>query len=163
MTFCRDVVKLTDFLCHRSPDVEIFRDIANYQHVPASRRSNEFLLPESVQGVVMRIAQRSVDELPFILKPFVASQRKKYGRVLAPTLAWGWVPEVYLAFVGMYSALTRKRSSIKPSLRTLVTLRVAQLNRCLFCEDYNAALFAEVNGDPKKIIHLSQWRPNSCF
>ncbi len=94
----------------------------------------------------MRITPKNANELPLLLKPFGAAQRRKYQKVLPPTLAWAWIPEAYLGFSAMYSALTRKSSALAPQLRLLATLRVAQLNHCAFCVDYNAHLFAEAGG-----------------
>jgi AhpD family alkylhydroperoxidase len=97
------------------------------------------------------------------MKPFFSSQRKKFGNVLNPTLMWGQVPEIYLGFAVMYKGLTRRQSPLKPVLRTLVTLRVAQLNRCAFCVDYNAALFEEAGGENTKLALLEQWRSSGVF
>lgn len=83
----------------------------------------------------MRINPVNTEEIPIIMRPFAASQRKKYQKILSPTLLWAWIPEAYLAFVGMYTALTRKNNAIDPKLRLLATLRVAQMNHCAFCID----------------------------
>jgi len=40
----------------------------------------------------------------------------------------------------LYGALERRRSPLEPALRSLLSLRVAQLNACRFCVDINSAL-----------------------
>jgi AhpD family alkylhydroperoxidase len=66
-------------------------------------------------------------------------QRRRYGRELAPARLWGRTPRLFLAMSAMYGALERKSSPLDPALRSLVQVRVSQLNGCPFCVDINSA------------------------
>jgi AhpD family alkylhydroperoxidase len=50
------------------------------------------------------------------------------------------MPAAFLAMNAMYRALDRKSSRIEPALRSLVQVRVSQINHCEFCVDLNSAL-----------------------
>jgi AhpD family alkylhydroperoxidase len=67
-------------------------------------------------------------------------QRRRYGRELEPARLWGRTPRVFLAMTLMYRALERKSSPLEPALRSLVQVRVSQINWCGFCIDMNSAL-----------------------
>lgn len=57
---------------------------------------------------------------------------------MIPGLFWGRIPKLQILFVLFWGHLDRKDSSLEPSLRALVQVRVAQINWCDFCIDYNA-------------------------
>ena len=66
-------------------------------------------------------------------------QKRRYGAVLEPTRLWGRSPRVFAALASLYGALDRSSSPIEPALRSLVTVRVSQINWCAFCVDINSA------------------------
>ncbi|MEO8443326.1 MAG: carboxymuconolactone decarboxylase family protein, partial [Betaproteobacteria bacterium] len=55
-------------------------------------------------------------------------QRRHYGRELEPARLWGRTPRAFLAMAAMYGALDRKASPLVPALRSLVMVRVSQVN-----------------------------------
>lgn len=76
---------------------------------------------------------------PWYVRLLFALQRRHYGSVLEPARLWGRTPRVFLAMALMYGALERKRSPLDPRLRSLLQVRIAQINGCAFCVDLNAA------------------------
>ncbi|HEY7743489.1 MAG TPA: carboxymuconolactone decarboxylase family protein [Burkholderiales bacterium] len=77
---------------------------------------------------------------PWYLRPMFRSQRRRYGRELEPVRLWARMPAAFLAMSAMYRALDRKSSPIDPGLRSLVQVRISQINGCEFCVDLNASL-----------------------
>jgi AhpD family alkylhydroperoxidase len=63
----------------------------------------------------------------------------------------------------LYGALDRKSSPINPELRSLVTVRVSQINWCTFCVDINSATLAQRTGSMDKMLALSNWRNQDLF
>lgn len=76
---------------------------------------------------------------PWYVRLFLANQRRRYGRELEPARLWARSPKVFAALSLLYGALDRKSSPIEPPLRTLMTVRVSQINWCAFCVDINSA------------------------
>ena len=111
----------------------------------------------------MRIQPRKMSGYPFILRPFFWNQRRKYGAVLDPALLWGRSPLVFVAVALLYGALDRKRSPLSPALRTLVTVRVSQLNWCPFCVDINSATLLRRGASTEKVEALERWRDSPSF
>jgi AhpD family alkylhydroperoxidase len=77
---------------------------------------------------------------PWYLQLMFRFQRRRYGRELEPVRLWARMPAAFLAMSAMYRALDRKSSRIEPALRSLVQVRVSQINGCDFCVDLNAFL-----------------------
>jgi AhpD family alkylhydroperoxidase len=67
-------------------------------------------------------------------------QRRRYGHELEPVRLWARMPAVFLAMSAMYRALDRESSHIEPALRSLVQVRISQINGCEFCVDLNSFL-----------------------
>ena len=111
----------------------------------------------------MRISEKSLHQYPWYLRPFFWSQRRRYGEVLRPGLLWGRSPLLFMAVALLYDVLDRKRSPIEPVLRSLVTVRVSQINHCNFCIDINSATLAERSGSMDKVLALAQWRDSPLF
>ena len=106
----------------------------------------------------MRIPVKPLGAYPWILRPFFWNQKRKYGAVLHPGLLWARVPRLFGAVALLYGALDRRTSRLTPVLRSLVTVRVSQINCCRFCVDVNAATLAQRAGSMDKVEHLAQWR-----
>ena len=70
---------------------------------------------------------------------------------------------MFLAVAGLYGAIDRKRSPLSPVLRSLVTVRVSQMNACRFCIDINSATLAERAGSLDKANALAHWREADIF
>jgi AhpD family alkylhydroperoxidase len=69
----------------------------------------------------------------------LANQRRRYGQELEPARLWARTPWVFAALSLLYGALDRRRSPINAPLRSLLTVRVSQINWCAFCVDINSA------------------------
>lgn len=76
---------------------------------------------------------------PWYVRLFLANQRRRYGRELESARLWARSPKVFAGLSLLYGALDRKSSPIEPALRTLITVRVSQINWCAFCVDINSA------------------------
>jgi AhpD family alkylhydroperoxidase len=77
---------------------------------------------------------------PWYVRLLFWLQRRRYGRELEPVRLWARMPAAFLAMSAMYRALDRKSSRIEPALRSLVQVRVSQINGCDFCVDLNSFL-----------------------
>lgn len=111
----------------------------------------------------MRVSDKSIDHYPWYLRPFFWNQRRKYGQVLKPALVWARVPRLFAAVAVLYGVLDRKSSPISPVLRSLITVRVSQINGCEFCVDLNAATLAKRSGSMEKVEALAGWRESDLF
>lgn len=97
------------------------------------------------------------------LAPFFWNQKRKYGQVLMPGLLWGRVPKLFVAVAILYGVLDRRASPLDPVLRSLVTVRVSQINGCRFCVDINSATLARRAGSQSKVDALEAWRNSDLF
>jgi AhpD family alkylhydroperoxidase len=111
----------------------------------------------------MRISEKPLHEYPWYLKPFYWSQKRRYGEVLVPGLLWGRSPLLFMAVAILYGVLDRRRSPIDRVLRSLVTVRVSQINQCNFCVDLNSATLAQRAGSMEKVLALADWRGSPLF
>jgi AhpD family alkylhydroperoxidase len=109
----------------------------------------------------MRIAPASTR--PWYLRPFFWNQRRKYGRALDAALLWARSPRLFLAVATLYGALDRRSSPIQAPLRSLLTVRVSQLNHCRFCVDINAATALKRGVGEDKLWALEDWRASNLF
>jgi uncharacterized peroxidase-related enzyme len=111
----------------------------------------------------MHIQVKPLKKYPFWLRPFFWNQKHKYGAVLDPGLLWGRVPKLFAAVALLYGVLDRKSSPLDPVLRSLVTVRVSQINWCHFCVDINSATLAKRAGSMDKVEQLAVWREKDIF
>ena len=111
----------------------------------------------------MYIPVKPLKKYPFWLRPFFWSQKRKYGAVLDPGLLWGRVPKIFAAVAILYGVLDRKSSPPDPVLRSLVTVRVSQINWCHFCVDINSATLANRAGSMEKVEQLADWQERDIF
>lgn len=111
----------------------------------------------------MRVTVKQLKEYPWILRPFFWNQKRKYGAVLQPGLLWARVPKLFATVAMLYGALDRKSSPLNPTLRSLVTVRVSQINWCHFCVDINSATLAKRCGSLEKVENLAQWKESDLF
>jgi AhpD family alkylhydroperoxidase len=100
---------------------------------------------------------------PWYLKPFFWNQRRKYGRSLDAALLWARSPQLFLGVAALYGAIDRRSSPIEPALRSLVTVRVSQLNGCAFCVDLNSATLLKRGVSTEKALALANWRNSDLF
>ncbi len=111
----------------------------------------------------MRVSVKHTTKYPWLLRPFFWNQKRKYGAVLQPGLLWGRVPKLFAAVAVLYGVLDRKSSPLDPILRSLVTVRVSQINWCHFCVDINSATLSKRAGSMDKVEALEQWKENDLF
>jgi len=111
----------------------------------------------------MRIEAKSPSRYPWFVRAFFWKQKRSYGKVLKPGLLWGRSPWVFAALALLYGALNRKSSPVEPALRSLVTVRISQINHCAFCVDINAATLMKRGVAPAKVEALQGWRDSPLF
>ncbi|MDX8412313.1 MAG: carboxymuconolactone decarboxylase family protein [Mariprofundaceae bacterium] len=100
---------------------------------------------------------------PWYVRLFFWNQKRRYGQVLEPARLWGRSPRVFAALALLYGALDRQSSPLEPTLRTLVTVRVSQINWCPFCVDINSATALKRGIDEAKLLALSDYRGSALF
>lgn len=111
----------------------------------------------------MRIAPRNLRRYSPGMRLLFASQRRKYGAVLDPTLLWARLPRLYVPFLLLFSGLSRRHSPISAQVRTLVSVRISQINWCPFCVDLNTKLWTDAGGSSEKVSAVANWKASSDF
>jgi len=111
----------------------------------------------------MQISPRFGRNPPWYLKPFFWNQRRKYGKALDAALLWARAPRLFFGVAALYGAIDRRSSPIGPALRSLVTVRVSQLNGCAFCVDLNSATLLKRGVPTDKVLALRTWRNSDLF
>ena len=111
----------------------------------------------------MHVQVKPLNQYPWYIRPFFWNQKRKYGAVLDPGRLWGRSPKLFASVAIMYGVLDRKGSPLSPVLRSLVTVRVSQVNDCHFCVDINSATLATRAGSMDKVEQLEQWQDSALF
>tara|TARA_R110000787_G_scaffold169119_1_gene281852 strand:- start:1552 stop:2136 length:585 start_codon:yes stop_codon:yes gene_type:complete len=111
----------------------------------------------------MRIKPAPPDAIPWYLRPIFRAQRRRYGAPLDSALVWARAPRLLFGLSVLYGIIDRKRSPLEPALRSLVTVRVSQINHCPFCVDINSATLLERGMSREKLQALEAWRGNDLF
>ena len=111
----------------------------------------------------MRVQPKALTGYPWYLRPFFWNQRRKYGAVLDSALLWARVPRLFLGVAILYGMIDRRSSPVEPALRSLITVRVSQINHCPFCVDLNSATLMERGASPEKVEALARWRESALF
>lgn len=104
----------------------------------------------------MHVAPAEIASRPRWVRWLLGRQRRRFGDTLLPARVWARVPP-------LYAALERKASPLPPVLRSLVQVRVSELNDCAFCVDLNAALAAERAGAGDQALAVAGWRDDPRF
>lgn len=110
-----------------------------------------------------RIQTARDQRYPWYMRLIFALQRRRYGVELEPVRLWGRTPRVFAAVTLVYRMLERASSPIEPALRSLVMVRVSQINWCEFCVDLNSANAIERQVDPSKLAALSQFEHSPLY
>ncbi len=110
-----------------------------------------------------RIAPKPLSDYPWYVRWFLRRQRRVYGEVLAPSWLWGRLPGAFLGMLGLLAVFQRKRYPVDAGLRSLVSIRIAQMNGCHFCVDLNAYNYLKNAGDEDKAQRVGEWRQHSGF
>ena len=111
----------------------------------------------------MRIAPRPLNRYPWYLRPFFWNQRRKYGAVLESALLWARSPRLFQGVAVLYGMIDRRSSPIEPALRSLITVRVSQINHCSFCVDLNSATLIKRGASFDKVDALTDWQGSNLF
>ncbi|USR78414.1 carboxymuconolactone decarboxylase family protein [Photobacterium damselae] len=97
------------------------------------------------------------------IRPLLWLQERHYGSVLNPAKLWGRKPTLFWLVAGFFGYLDRSKSPLSPVLRSLVCVRVSQLNDCAFCVDANGMKLAERCNSVDKIKQLAHWQESELF
>ena len=100
---------------------------------------------------------------PWYIRLLFWRQRRRYGRELGPVRLWARMPAAFLAMSAMYRALDRKSSPIEPALRSLVQVRISQINDCTFCVDLNSFLGLGRGTAESKLRELADFEDSPVF
>jgi len=100
---------------------------------------------------------------PWYVRLFFWNQRRRYGKVLEPARLWGRTPKVFVTLALLYGVLDRRSSPIEPALRSLVTVRVSQINWCTFCVDINSATVLKRGVNQTKLTALAEFESSPLF
>lgn len=110
-----------------------------------------------------RIPTAPTRRFPWYVRLFLANQRRRYGQELEPARLWARTPRVFAALSLLYGALDRRRSPIEPALRSLLTVRVSQINWCAFCVDINSATGLKRGVSEAQLAALAEFETSSLF
>ncbi|MDP3532257.1 MAG: carboxymuconolactone decarboxylase family protein [Alphaproteobacteria bacterium] len=102
-------------------------------------------------------------QYPWYVRLIFYFQKKKYGYVLNSSLIWAKSPKIFLALSRLYSSIDRKYSPISPILRSLIIVRVSQINGCAFCIDLNISVLVKRGVDLNKVQSLPNWPTSTLF
>ena len=111
----------------------------------------------------MRVTTKAVNQYPWYIRPFFWKQKRKYGQVLEPGLVWGRSPKLFMGVAFLYGMIERRRNPLAPALRSLVTVRVSQINHCRFCVDVNSATLMKRGIGEEKVAALEDWQNSNLF
>ncbi|MVF23636.1 carboxymuconolactone decarboxylase family protein [Methylocaldum sp. BRCS4] len=100
---------------------------------------------------------------PWYVRLFFWNQERRYGAVLESARLWARTPKVFAALALLYGAFDRRSSPLEPTLRTLITVRVSQINGCAFCVDLNSAVGLRRGIEPGKLATLSEFEASPSF
>ena len=104
----------------------------------------------------MRISDHPPEKYSFIARIIFWAQKRKYGQTLVPSKLWGRSPKLLYGLQAFYRAIDRKHSPIEPALRTLISLKISQINHCAFCSDIGIHFLQKQQIPMEKVEALSQ-------
>lgn len=99
---------------------------------------------------------------PWYIRILFAILRPK-GQLTEPVRLWARSPRVFLAFLRIFKAVDRASSPLEPALRSLVMVRVAQVNVCSFCVDLNGSRALERGVPEEKLLALAEHETSPLF
>jgi AhpD family alkylhydroperoxidase len=131
--------------------------------LPVSAEFTLFPLAITCNEDSMHVPTKPINKYPWFIRLFFWNQKRRYGKVLEPGLLWGRSPWVFATLALLYGSLDRKRSPLSPVLRSLITVRVSQINHCEFCVDINSATLVKRGVPESKIKALWEWQESPLF
>lgn len=109
------------------------------------------------------IKPKPIAEYPWYLRLFFRNQVRKYGQVLSPSLLWGRLPGHFLGLLILLGLFQRRAFPVDAALRSLISVRVAQLTGCAFCVDLNAYNLLKAAGSADKAEAVEAWPASPLF
>ncbi|VAW89512.1 FIG00758619: hypothetical protein [hydrothermal vent metagenome] len=109
------------------------------------------------------ITTSETHKFPWYVKLFFWNQKRKYGAILEPARLWGRSPKVFATLASLYGAFDRSSSPLEPTLRTLVTVRVSQINWCPFCVDINSSTALKRGISDEKLTRLEKFADSDLY
>ncbi len=103
----------------------------------------------------MRVSEKPNHNYPILARVIFWAQKKKYGDSLTPSKIWGRSPKLLYGLQALYRAVDRKSSPLEPSLRSLISIKISQINDCAFCTDIGEALLRKRGVSQEKVIAIS--------
>lgn len=100
---------------------------------------------------------------PLWIRLLYTLQQRHRGVVLEPTRIWARAPAALRGFLHFGAAVDRKGSPIDAALRSMVMVKVSQLNRCSFCVDLNASRLHERGVSMDKALALGSYESSELF
>jgi len=76
---------------------------------------------------------------------------------------WARSPRLFIGVALLYGFIDRDSSPIEPALRSLLTVRVSQMNGCPFCVDLNSATLLKRGAAIEKVEAVDRWKQSSLF
>jgi AhpD family alkylhydroperoxidase len=109
------------------------------------------------------VSAEPLGSYPWLVRLLFRIQRRIFGRILDSSWLWARSPWVFAAFALFYGALERRSSPLPPVRRSLVMVRVSQINRCAFCVDINSATLAQRGVSEDTVLAVAEWRHSDLF
>ena len=128
---------------------------------PLGRRQDHETYLKDIEMAVITTA--GAHKFPWYVRLFFWNQKRRYGAILEPARLWGRTPKVFASLALLYGALDRRSSPIEPALRTLITVRVSQINWCSFCVDVNAATALRRDVAEVKLLAIADFSESRLF
>ena len=136
------------------------KDVAQGRIRTAHKTTSEL---KALQANKCEFRQSQLHELPILpsavlLEPAPQIRRGPTGRATV-----GSAPKLFAAVAILYGMIDRRSSPIDAALRSLVTVRVSQINTCSFCVDLNSATLIKRGVSLEKVQALETWRQSNLF
>jgi AhpD family alkylhydroperoxidase len=112
---------------------------------------------------VSYIEPKPLSQYPFWLRWLLKRQERKYGRTLSPSWLWGRHPKLFAGMLGMLGVFRANSYPIDAPLRSLISVRIAQLNGCGFCVDLNSYNMLKAAGSAEKAEKVASWREETIY
>jgi AhpD family alkylhydroperoxidase len=128
-----------------------------------TNHDDEWMVSDVAQENIMRVPAKNLSDYSWLVRIFFWNQKRKYGQALEPAMLWGRSPRLFLGVAFLYGMIDRKSSPIEPALRSLITVRVSQINECHFCMDLNSATLIKRGASIEKVEALENWRHSKWF
>lgn len=114
-------------------------------------------------AVKPRIGGLPPSRYPWYVRLILRMQQRKYGQAFEPARLWGRIPRAFLMLTLLYRSIDRADSPLDPGLRSLVQMRISQINGCAFCIDLNSATALERHGSREKLAALADYEISPLF